>query len=92
MSRGVGTASSAQGGMSHGKERKNPWKHPSNESEKRQASHRNRSLTLWVSPLRSLQAYEAGEYPLPFDKAKALADLYGCSIAAFAETEGGGEA
>jgi len=36
--------------------------------------------------LRSLQAYEEGAYVPPFDRAVKLADLYGCSVAAFAET------
>lgn len=35
-------------------------------------------------PLRSLQAYEEGEYPPPFDRAVILADVYGCSVDALA--------
>ena len=36
-------------------------------------------------PLRSLQAYEEGEYSPPFDRAVRLASLYGCSVDDFAE-------
>ena len=74
------------------KKEKNLWKHPSNESERRQASLRNRSLTLRVSPCGVCRPTRRGEYPPPSARAKALAELYGCSIAAFADTEGGGEA
>ena len=36
-------------------------------------------------PLRSLQAYEEGEYSPPLDRAALLAELYECSIDDFTE-------
>lgn len=90
MSRGVGTASSTQGGMNHGKERKKSLETSFKRERKKTSFTQEQVVDALGIPLRSLQAYEEGEYPPPFDRAKALAELYGCSIAAFADTEGGG--
>lgn len=92
MSRGAESASPTKGGIDHGRERKkNPWKRPSSGSGKRQASHRNKSLKLLASPCGACRRMRREEYPPPFDRAEALAGFYGCSIAAFAQTEGGDE-
>lgn len=88
---GAETTLQTQGGIDHGKERKKSLETSFKRERKKTDFTQEQVVETLGIPLRSLQAYEEGEYPPPFDRAVELAKLYGCGVAAFAETEGDGE-
>lgn len=72
-----------------GKKGKKAWETPFKRERKNARMTQEQVVEASGIPLRSLQAYEEGEYSPPFDRAVDLADLYGCSVDDLADVKGG---